>query len=307
MADGRFAPSPTGPLHLGNLRTALIAWLFARASDSRFLLRFEDLDPLASREEHFVSQERDLASIGLDWDGEPFRQSDRRAEHDAAIAELERLGLTYACYCSRREVREAAQAPHGDLPEGSYPGTCLGLSDTDRAEREASGRQPALRLRAERAAVSFDDVVHGPQKGVADDFVLRRVDGVPSYNLAVVIDDAAQGVEEVVRGDDLLPTTPRQVFLARLLGIGPPRYAHVPLVLAPNGDRLAKRDGAVTLDDRRALGQEPGEVLRMLAASLGLCAPGEGVTATDLIARFDPARLPREPWQLTATDLGGAT
>ena len=304
MPTGRFAPSPTGALHLGNLRTALVAWLFARSSRGRFILRFEDLDSDASRPEHFVSQERDLLTIGLDWDGPPLRQSERRAEHDAAVLELERRGLTYACYCSRREVREAAQAPHGELPEGSYRGTCRSLTKRELAEREATGRPPALRLRADEVTTDFLDVLHGPQSGTVDDFVLRRGDGVPSYNVAVVVDDAAQGIEEVVRGDDLLPTTPRQVLLAQLLGLEVPRYAHVPLVLAPDGNRLAKRDGAVTLDDRLGLGEDARAVVTMLAVSLGLAAPDERVTASDLVERFTPRDLPLTPWVLTEADLG---
>ena len=304
MPTGRFAPSPTGPLHLGNLRTALIAWLFARSSGGRFILRFEDLDTAASRPEHFASQERDLRAIGLDWDGPPLRQSERRAEHDAAVRELERRGLTYACYCSRREVREAAQAPHGELPEGSYRGTCRTLTQRDLAEREAAGRRPALRLRAGEATAEFVDILRGPQTGTVDDFVLRRGDGVPSYNVAVVIDDAAQGIDEVVRGDDLLPTTPRQVLLAQLLGLDVPRYAHVPLVLAPDGNRLAKRDGAVTLDDRLGLGEDATGVVTMLAVSLGLAAADERVTPSELVGRFRPQALPLTAWVLTEADLG---
>lgn len=304
MADGRFAPSPTGPLHLGNLRTALIAWLFARSAGSRFLLRIEDLDPVASREEHALSHQRDLASLGLTWDGPVLKQSERRTSHDEAVAELEGRGLTYPCYCSRREVREAAQAPHGATVEGSYPGTCRTLSTRQRDERERAGRRPALRLRAEGETGEFTDVVHGPQRGVVDDFVLRRADGVAAYNVAVVVDDAAQGVQEVVRGDDLLATTPRQVVVARLLDLSCPRYAHVPLVLGPDGNRLAKRDGAVTLDDRLALGEAPVHVLSMLARSLGLAAEGELVGAADLVERFDPQRLPLAPWQLSPGEVG---
>lgn len=304
MADGRFAPSPTGPLHVGNLRTALLAWLFARSEGSRFLLRFEDLDPTASREEHLRSQQRDLEALGIDWDGAPLRQSERRAEHDAALATLVGLGLIYPCYCSRREVQEAALAPHGAPLDGGYPGTCRQLDAAGRAAREAAGRRPALRLRAEGASASFVDVLHGPRSGVVDDFVLRRADGVPAYNLAVVVDDAAQGIQEVVRGDDLLPTTPRQVLLAQLLGLETPRYAHVPLVLGPDGERLTKRDGAVTLADRSAIGQEPSEVLAWIAASLGLAGEGERVTPADLVARFDPAQIPRAAWTLSRSDLG---
>lgn len=303
MADGRFAPSPTGALHLGNLRTALLAWLFARSAGGRFLLRFEDLDPAVVRAEHYQSQMADLRALGLDWDGGVVRQSERREAHDEAIAALEGSGLTYGCYCTRREVLESAQAPHGRGSEGGYPGTCRNLTARERADRESQGRRPALRLRANGAREAFDDRVHGREKGPVDDFVLRRADGVPAYNLAVVVDDLAQGVEEVVRGDDLLHTTPRQVLLARLLGYEPPRYAHVPLVLAPDGSRLAKRHGSVTLDDRRALGQSPAAVLGWLGASLSLVSPGEETSTDELLTRFDPDLLPREPWTLSPADL----
>lgn len=296
MPDGRFAPSPTGPLHLGNLRTALVAWLFARSSGSRFVLRVEDLDASVSDPAHEASQQRDLRALGLDWDGPVLRQSTRRAAHGAAIDQLVREGLTYPCYCTRREIHEAARASHGPRPEGAYPGTCRALSTAQRAEREASGRPPALRLRGGDAVVTFADRLHGEVTGVVDDVVLRRNDGTPAYNLAVVVDDAAQGVGEVVRGDDLLDSTPRQLHLCRLLGLAIPSHAHVPLVVRPDGARLAKRDGAVTLADRQALGQSAASVVSMLATSLGLAAPGEPVTPAALVDRFDPARLARQRW-----------
>jgi glutamyl-tRNA synthetase len=158
-----------------------------------------------------------------------------------------------------------------------------------------------LRLRAEGVTVGFDDRIAGPFAGQVDDFVVRRNDGAPAYNLAVVVDDAAQGVEEVVRGDDLLPTTPRQIHLARLLGLPVPAHAHVPLVLNAGGERLAKRDGAVTLADQAALGRDAAAVRALLAASLGLCDPDEPVAPADLVARFDPARVPRTPWTFPPT------
>lgn len=287
MPDGRFAPSPTGRLHLGNLRTALVAWLFARSSGSRFLLRMEDLDAGATRAEHYDTQPRDLAALGLDWDGEIVRQSDRRPLYDDAIDRLTAAGLTYPCWCSRKEILEAPSAPHA--PPGAYPGTCR-----DRPAARAD-RPPALRLRTEGETVVVDDRIHGRFEGVVDDLVLRRGDRTPAYNLAVVVDDDAQGVGEVVRADDLLPSTPRQVHLARLLGIEPPAYAHVPLVLGPDGSRLAKRHGAVTLDERP---EGPDGVRSLLAISLGLAEPGEPVTAAELVVRFDPATLPRDPWRL---------
>jgi glutamyl-tRNA synthetase len=296
VATGRFAPSPTGVLHLGNLRTALVAWLFARSAGSRFLLRIEDLDRVASRPELERSQLDDLAALGIDWDGPVIRQSERFTRYDAAIDRLAAAGLVYPCYCTRREIREAATAPHEHLPEGAYPGTCRGLTAAERAERETTGRRPALRLAAAGIEVAFEDRLAGPCTGVVDDFVIRRNDGAPAYNLAVVVDDAAQGVEEVVRGDDLLSTTPRQIHLARLLGLPVPAHAHVPLVLNVRGERLAKRDGAVTLADQAALGCGAAAVRSLLAASLGLCAPDEPVTPAELVTRFDPDRVPRTPW-----------
>jgi glutamyl-tRNA synthetase len=294
-ATGRFAPSPTGPLHLGNLRTALLAWLFARSAGAPFLLRLEDLDPVATRPEHVTGQPVDLAALGLDWDGPIERQSEHLDRSHAAIARLEADGLTYPCYCTRREIQEAASAPHGKDPMGAYPGTCRDLGEAERKERAATGRRPALRLRAGGMTVAFEDRLRGRVEGRVDDLVLRRTDGVPAYNLAVVVDDAAQGVGEVVRGDDLLFSTPRQLHLARLLGLDPPTYAHVPLVLGPDRARLAKRHGAVTLADRCRQGESPAEVLSFLASTVDLAAPGEQVTPTDLLDRFDPAGLPTEP------------
>jgi glutamyl-tRNA synthetase len=286
---GRFAPSPTGALHVGNLRTGLLAWLFARSAGSRFLLRVEDLDPADARPEHEAGQLADLAAVGLDWDPPIVRQSERRWAHEAAVERLVADGRTYACYCTRREIREAASAPHG--PAGAYPGTCRDLADADRALREAAGRRPALRLDARGAVVTVTDRLHGDLTLAVDDIVLRRNDGICAYNLAVVVDDDAMGVEEVVRGDDLLDSTPRQAHLAELLGLAVPSYAHVPLVLGADGARLAKRHGAVTLADL-----DGHDVLGLLATSLDLASPGEPVTPATLLARFDPDRLPRTAW-----------
>lgn len=296
MADGRFAPSPTGELHLGNLRTALVAWLFARSQRSRFLVRIEDLDDRVANRRYEEGQLADLAATGLTWDPPVVRQSERFDLYHDAIATLAAAGLTYECTCTRREIREAASASHGDAPEGAYPGTCLRLTAKERAERSASGRPAALRLRAQVESEVFVDRIHGPYDGLVDDVVLRRNDGVPAYNLAVVVDDAAQGIEEVVRGDDLLSSTPRQLHLADLLGLARPAHAHVPLVLGPDGERMAKRHGAVTLSDRRAAGDTPAQVLSALAASLGLVEPGELRTAAELVSRFDPTTLPTDPW-----------
>jgi glutamyl-tRNA synthetase len=290
---GRFAPSPTAPLHLGNLRTALLAWLFARSAGARFRVRIEDLDPDRSRREHEAGQLADLAALGLDWDGPVVRQSERRERHRAALETLRAAGRVYPCWCTRAEIREAASAAHGELAEGAYPGTCRRLSAAARAERERGGRPAALRLDAGGERVAFVDRLHGPVEAAVDDLVLWRGDGTPAYNLAVVVDDADQAIGEVVRGDDLLETTPRQLLVQRLLGLPAPAYAHVPLVLGADGARLAKRHGAVTLADRAALGEAPADALAWMAVSLGLAEPGEAVDPPLLLARFEPARLPR--------------
>lgn len=291
--DGRYAPSPTGPLHLGNLRTALLAWLFARSKGARFVLRVDDLDQGRSRPEHEAGQLADLAALGLDWDGPILRQSERTDRYAQALAQLDADGLLYPCWCTRADLREAASAPHGDLPEGAYPGTCRELTAEERAARVRSGRSPALRVRARGARIDFDDLVLGPRSGAVDDFAVRRSDGMHAYNLAVVLDDADQDVGEVVRGADLADTTPRQLWLGRALGLTPPSYAHVPLVLGPDGRRLAKRDGPVTLARRRALGETPAVVRGALAASIGLCAPGAAPTMQELLERFDATDVPK--------------
>jgi glutamyl-tRNA synthetase len=287
---GRFAPSPSGELHVGNLRTAILAWLFARSTGRRFLLRVEDLDRARAGAEEV--QLRDLAAIGLTWDGGVVRQTDRGPLYAAAISRLEGAGLTYECFCTRREIQEAPSAPHA--PQGAYPGTCRNL---DRAELEykRSVRPAAIRLRAAVEEYTVHDVLHGEFTGTVDDFVLRRNDGVTAYNLAVVVDDAAQGIDQVVRGDDLLPSTPRQAYLASLLNIPVPEYAHVPLVVNHDGVRLAKRDGAVTLADLAEAGVAVEEVRNRLLASLGLPAG----TLESTLRAFDPVRLPRRPWVWT--------
>lgn len=296
MAVGRFAPTPSGDLHVGNLRTALLAWLFARSAGSAFLVRVDDLDPATARDDVAESQLADLRAIGIEWDEPVVRQRDRTEAHGDAISDLVARGLTYPCYCSRREILEASVAPHGEAPEGAYPGTCRHLSRAEQSARAATGRPAALRLRTDGQRVTVVDRLRGPVSAVVDDVVLRRGDGVPAYNLAVVVDDAAQGIEEVVRGDDLVLSTPRQVHLAGLLGLAEVAYAHVPLVMAAEGRRLAKRDGAVTLSDRRALGESPADVRSWLAASLGLAEPGEVVSMATMLDRFDPDQLPAEPW-----------
>lgn len=282
---GRFAPSPSADLHIGNLRTAVLAWLFARSTGRRFLLRVEDLDDrtFADIGERQVG---DLAALGLTWDGPVQWQSHNRDRYDAVLEALVSDGMVYECYCSRKDIAQAPRAPHA--PQGAYPGTCRDLTEAQRwVRRQQTGRPPALRLRTDVTSYSITDAVHGHYTGVVDDFVVRRGDGVPAYNLAVVVDDAASGIDQVVRGDDLLSSSPRQAYLAKLLGHPEPSYGHVPLVLNADGARLAKRDGAVTLAEIGA-----AKTFAQITASLGWPA----TTLDELLAQFDPAALPRRPW-----------
>ena len=268
---GRFAPSPTGPLHVGNLRTALLAWLVARSADETFLVRMEDLDRATSAQRHERAQLDDLAALGLDHDGVVVRQSERFALYDAALTSLIERGLTYECYCTRREIRDAATAPHGDQPDGAYPGTCRDLTAPERAARRRD-RPPAIRLKAGDLRITIHDELAGTHHGHVDD---------------------DQDVRVVVRGDDLLASTPRQVLLQRLLDLPTPRYVHVPMVVGPDGQRLAKRHGAVTLADVAAEGVPAQRVLHALAASLGLIEPGKHADVTDLARTFDLASVAR--------------
>jgi len=304
---GRFAPSPTGPLHLGNARTALVAWLAARAAGGAFVMRVEDLDGPRVRPGLEARILEELAWLGLDWDegpdvGGPFgpyRQSERLARHAGVVSRLREAGLAYPCFCSRSEVAAAAHAPHGPSDDGPrYPGTCRDLSAAGREER-ARTRRPAWRFRVPQGPVAFEDQVHGPQStdvaAAVGDFVVARADGVPAYQLAVVVDDAAMGVTDVVRGDDLLPSTARQLLLYRALGLAAPRFAHVPLVVGLDGERLAKRHGAVSLGELRSRGADPRAVVGLLAALSGLVPAGARAAPRDLVAGFDLARIPRAP------------
>ncbi|HJW01103.1 MAG TPA: tRNA glutamyl-Q(34) synthetase GluQRS [Arthrobacter sp.] len=293
---GRFAPSPSGELHVGNLRTAMLAWLFARSTGRDFLLRVEDLDRARAGAE--AEQLRDLEAIGVTWDGAVVRQTARGAVYAEVIGRLAAEGLTYECFCTRREIQDAPSAPHA--PEGAYPGTCRDL-DAAELEFKRSTRPAAIRLRSAVHEFTFHDRIHGDFTGVVDDFVLRRNDGVPAYNLAVVVDDAAMGIDQVVRGDDLLPSTPRQAYLASLLSMPIPEYAHVPLVVNSHGVRLAKRDGAVSLGDLALAGVPVAKVRDVLLESLGLPAG----TLEQALAAFRPDRLPREAWVWPGSGLAG--
>jgi len=290
MAVGRYAPSPTGDLHVGNLRTALLSWVFAHRSGDELLLRIDDLDPRTSSADHEHQQLADLDALGVTFTGEPLRQSARSTAYEAAIEALDSRGLTYPCFCSRREIREAASAPHVHLPDGAYPGTCAALSFAEREQR-ADGRPAAVRVRAEAAHVTFVDRVYGRQRVLVDDFVIRRNDGVAAYNLASVVDDSEQGVEEVVRGADLLDGTGRQVWLRHVLDLPYVAHAHVPLMVNTEGVRLAKRDGDVTRRELQDLGWSDERIVRTLLHSVGVMSS----SLTEAVEAFDPDALVTEP------------
>ncbi|HLK88684.1 MAG TPA: tRNA glutamyl-Q(34) synthetase GluQRS [Polyangia bacterium] len=303
---GRFAPSPTGQLHMGNARTALLAWLDARAAGGAFLMRIEDLDRARVQPEAEAQQLDDLRWLGLDWDegpdrGGPFgpyRQSERTARYDAAIDRLLASGRAFLCACSRADVARAASAPHEQDGEARYPGTCREADPKAVAARAAAqGRAPVVRFAGRGERVDFVDELRGPvaaEPDGIDDFVLRRADGTAAYQLAVVVDDAAMEVTRVVRGDDLLSSTPRQIALYRALGLTAPSFAHVPLVLTPDGERLAKRTRPVALAALRARGIPPEAVVAGLAGSAGFAPPWQAATAADLVAGFRLAAIRRE-------------
>lgn len=257
------------------------------------LVRVEDLDRANSSRENEDRQMVDLERIGLTFPRSSWRQSERFEIYDAIVDDLTERGLTYRCFCSRREIREAASAPHGSSPDGAYTGTCRELSDAEISERISFGRPAAIRLRTDGERHSFVDLLKGVTTGVVDDFVLRRNDGVPAYHLAVVVDDATQGITQVVRGDDLLSSTPRHVHLQQLLGFETPQYAHVPLVVGDDGERLAKRHGAVTLDDLSGLGVSDHEIVAALLESLGLPPRLDDARRT-----FDWGRLSDQQWTI---------
>lgn len=300
MSDfrGRFAPSPTGRMHLGNIRSALLGWLQARAAQGRFLLRIEDLDRARCKPQYVDDLMADLRWLGLDWDETPLVQSQRDDLYRDALATLEKEGLVYPCFCTRGEIARAASAPHGLSEEGPrYPGTCAHLTVEQRAER-AKTRAPAHRFRTRPGEVRFVDALMGPYAqdvdAVVGDFVVRRNDGVASYQLAVVVDDAATNITHVLRGDDLLSSTPRQLQLYTALGERAPDFLHVPLVHGEDGKRLAKREGAFALAELRARGLAPERVLGLLAAWSGL-GDGSPRTLDTLVRAFSLEALPRSP------------
>ena len=291
---GRFAPSPTGRMHAGNVFAALSAWLVAKSQGGEVVLRIEDLDRERSKPPFADQVQRDFERLGLTWDRGPFFQHDRDGAYEAAFRALGERGLTYPCYCTRADLH-AASAPHrGEKPV--YPGTCRRLSAEERRVREEAGRRAAWRLQVPAATIAFEDQVQGPYaqelEGECGDFLVRRSDGAFAYQLAVVVDDAAQGVTSVVRGVDLLCSTPQQVHLQQLLGLPTPAYAHVPLIVAEQDRRLSKRDRDAGLEALVARFGTPEGVIGHLAALTGLAPVDEPMSPEELLKGFDVAELP---------------
>jgi glutamyl-tRNA synthetase len=304
LVVGRLAPSPTGAQHVGNARTYLIAWLSARSRGGRLRLRMEDIDSPRIKPGAADQACTDLHWLGLDWDDEPIFQTQRLPWYQTALEKLQSQELVYPCTCSRSDVERAASAPHGESPpfaEFAYPGTCSGRKAADAAKL---GHQPfTWRFRVGPEHISFQDgflgmVTLGPRE-LGGDFVVWKSAGTPAYQLAVAVDDAAMGVTEVIRGDDLVSSTPRQLLLYRALGLTPPAFTHVPLVVGPDGRRLAKRHGDTRLAALRAAGVRPEALLGLLAWSCGWMERIEPISARDLPPHFRLSTIPKEPLVLT--------
>ncbi|MGL6096701.1 MAG: tRNA glutamyl-Q(34) synthetase GluQRS [Fimbriiglobus sp.] len=296
---GRLAPSPTGAQHVGNARTYLAAWLAARSAGGRILLRIEDIDTIRLKRGAAEQALVDLRWLGLDWDGEPAFQSARLPAHIAALEELKRQDLVFPCACTRGDIAAAASAPHAEHEGPAYPGTCAHRSarDADRLDVPF-----AWRFRA-AAFPDYDDLVRGPTRVdaalVGGDFVVWRADGGPAYQLAVVVDDSDTGVTQVIRGDDLVPSTPRQLLLYRAIGKAPPSFGHLPLVVGPDGRRLAKRHGDTRLSMLRKAGVSAESLVGLLAWSCGWLDDPRPITPTELLPRFRLATIPPRPFVLT--------
>ncbi|MBN9519124.1 tRNA glutamyl-Q(34) synthetase GluQRS [bacterium] len=303
-AAGRLAPSPTGAQHLGNARTYLAAWLSARSAGGRVVLRIEDIDSPRIKPGAAAQALDDLRWLGLDWDGEPVAQTPRLPLYESALDRLKQLELVYPCTCTRSDVAAAASAPHAEHEGPTYPGTCAGRSARD----IPVGVPFAWRFRVTDSP-AFVDRFRGPTaidlRTAGGDFVVWKAAGTPAYQLAVVIDDAAQGVTEVIRGDDLVSSTPRQLLLYRALGLAPPAFAHLPLVVGEDGRRLAKRHGDTRLAALRAAGVKPEAVVGLLAWSCRWIAEVRPVTPRELLTAFRLDAIPPRPFVLTAELLRG--
>ncbi len=290
---GRFAPSPSGRMHLGNVFSCLMAWLAARSAGGRMVMRIEDLDQRSQNPENARLLMDDLRWLGLDWDEGPYYQSERLELYRDAVERLSNRGLTYPCFCTRAELH-AASAPHASDGTYIYQGTCKGLS-AEQVRQKSVSRPPATRVMVPEASdptglVEFYDLAYGPQREVlandCGDFLLRRSDGVFAYQLAVVVDDGEMGVTQVVRGRDLLGSSARQTWLSRQLGYEPPTFGHVPLLVAPDGRRLSKRDQDLHMGVLRERFGNPKPLLSMLAAAVGMTESGEEKGANELVERF---------------------
>jgi glutamyl-tRNA synthetase len=299
---GRLAPSPTGSQHVGNARTYLIAWLSARSQGGRVVLRIEDLDASRVKAGAIESIREDLRWLGLDWDEEPLLQTKRLPSYQSALERLQALELVYPCTCTRSDIERSASAPHAENEGPIYPGTCSHRRAADAAA--ITDRPYAWRMRVENEAISYEDGIRGPitlnLKDIGGDFVVWKSAGTPAYQLAVVVDDHAQGVTEVIRGDDLIPSTPRQLLLYRSLGLTPPKFIHVPLVVGSDGRRLAKRNGDTHLQALRQAGVQAESLLGLLAWSCGWIARAKPIGLAELVARFRLQSIPLEPFVLTA-------
>jgi glutamyl-tRNA synthetase len=294
---GRLAPSPTGGLHLGHARTFLIAWLAARHAGGNVILRIDDLDASRVRAEATDQAVDDLRWLALDWDDGPYFQSERSDVYIDSLEQLKAAELVYPCTCSRAEIERAATAPHAEDEGPTYPGTCSHRSASD---SEALGDRPfAWRFRVPPGPVHWDDLFLGHMElepaRLGGDFIVGRAGRGPSYQLAVVVDDALMGVNQVIRGDDLVPSTPRQMLLYRALGWPPPRFAHVPLAVNPDGRRLAKRDGSIKLATLREQSVDPKRLIGALAHSCGWSTIAAFASPSDVIQRFEPHKLPAQP------------
>lgn len=292
---GRYAPSPTGPLHLGNLRTALLAWLHARSSGGSLVLRMDDLDAPRNKPGCAGQILKDLQWLGLTWDGEVVYQSRRGAAYEAAFERLRRSGRLFPCRCSRRDIEEALSAPDHHQRSAGYPGTCRPENDP---APFAPDEAVAWRFRVEDGELAFDDGILGPQRAELvrhpGDFVVRRKDGIFAYQLASVVDDGELGISDIVRGEDLLDSTARQIALFRALQYPLPRFWHVPLMVDSTGRKMGKRDGAESLAEMRAYDAPPQRIIARLARSLGWREGDQPVSAADLLKDFDPGKL-RDP------------
>ncbi len=293
LCIGRLAPSPTGFLHLGNAWSFLWAFVQARSQGGKLYLRMEDIDPERSRQEYALAIEEDLRWLGLYWDGAVLYQSQQQADYAATLQVLEDKKLIYPCYCTRKELRSMAYAPHIDDAGAPYGGLCRHLTNEERLTKEALGRKNCVRLNCsakETQSIDFQDAVYGKQmytlEACGGDFALRRSDGVIAYQLAVVVDDAKQGITHIVRGSDILVSTPRQLYLMELLGYSRPQYAHVPLLLDHEGQRLAKRHASLSLQALRLAGVSASRVLGLLAYLAGFRESIQDLHALELCKDF---------------------